>query len=292
MVEENRSGAYTQIVYTPSGAKLALMNGSTLQKGFVPLTGGSMAVYNSSGLAYYRHSDWAGSSRFASTPSRTMYSDSAYAPFGEPYAQVGTTDSSFTGMNQDTVSNLYDFAAREYGIQGRWPSPDPAGITSVNPTDPQTWNRYAYVRNNPLGLTDPTGMGTNDDDTYCDYSETGEEACGSKCEGPVPMLDCGGYYNSGAGGCKGYGPPDDCDPRYPPATPCSPNLVGCQPNGPVGTCNPAQDAWDCGLGGAGDAPGGTGGSPLSAAAAVASSRKRRHGGCRRKFSFRRSATTS
>jgi len=64
---------------------------------------------------------------------------------------------SFTGMNQDTVSALYDFPAREYGIQGRWPSPDLAGMSAVDPTDPQTWNRYAYVRNNPLGYIDPSG---------------------------------------------------------------------------------------------------------------------------------------
>ena len=71
------------------------MNGQTLSKAFVPLPGGGTAVYTSSGLAYYRHSDWLGSSRFASTPSRTMYSDVAYAPFGETYAQAGTTDPSF-----------------------------------------------------------------------------------------------------------------------------------------------------------------------------------------------------
>jgi YD repeat-containing protein len=99
MVEQNRSGSYTEIVYSLSGAKLALMTGlSTLQKGYVPLTGGTMAVYNSSGLAFYRHSDWEGSSRFASTTSRTMYFDGAYAPFGEQYA---TTDLSYTGQQQD-----------------------------------------------------------------------------------------------------------------------------------------------------------------------------------------------
>ena len=158
MVEQNRSGAYTEIVYSPTGAKLALMNGTTLVKGFVPLTGGAMAVYNSTGLAYYRHADWLRSSRFASTPSRTMYSDTAYAPFGEAYAQAGTTDLSFTGMNQDTVANLYDFPAREYGIQGRWPSPDPAGVSSMHLADPQTLNRYAYVRNSPLRIVDPVGL--------------------------------------------------------------------------------------------------------------------------------------
>lgn len=87
-----------------------------------------------------------------------MYYDGAYGPFGEPYAQSGTTDLNFTGMNQDTASNVYDFPAREYGIQGRWPSPDPAGLAAVNPMDPQTWNRYAYVRNSPLGIIDPLGL--------------------------------------------------------------------------------------------------------------------------------------
>ena len=158
MVEQNKSGAYSEIVYTPSGSNLARMSGQSLTKVFVPLTGGSMAVYNSSGLAYYRHSDWIGTSRFASTPSRALYYDGAYAPFGEAYAQTGTADLSFTGMNQDTVANLYDFPAREYGTQGRWPSPDPVGLASVYRTDPQTWNRYAYVRNTPLQLFDPSGM--------------------------------------------------------------------------------------------------------------------------------------
>ncbi len=133
MVELNRSGAYGQIVYDPSGDKLALMNVQSLVKAFVPLTGGATAVYSSSTLAYYRHPDWLGSSRLATTTTQTMYNDVAYAPYGETYAQTGTADFSFTGMNQDVdqTSNpavLYDFPAREYGIQGRWPSPDPAGI--------------------------------------------------------------------------------------------------------------------------------------------------------------------
>ncbi|MGB8656144.1 MAG: RHS repeat-associated core domain-containing protein, partial [Candidatus Acidiferrales bacterium] len=102
--------------------------------------------------------DWLGSSRFASTPSRALYYDGAYGPFGELYAQTGTADASFTGMNQDTVANLYDFPAREYGTQGRWRSPDPSGISAVRPTDPRTWNRYAYVRNNPLAAVDPQGL--------------------------------------------------------------------------------------------------------------------------------------
>jgi RHS repeat-associated protein len=160
MVEQNLSGTYTEIAYAPTGNKLALMSGQTLQKAFVPLPGGATAVYNSSGLAYYRHPDWLGSSRLASTPSRGVYFDSAYGPFGEPYAQSGTADLSFTGQNQDTVAALYDFYFREYGIQGRWPFPDPAGLAAVDPTNPQSWNRYTYVLNEPLSYIDPLGLFT------------------------------------------------------------------------------------------------------------------------------------
>ena len=108
-----------------------------------------------------------------------MYSDSAYGPFGDVYAQAGASDESFTGMDQDTSSNLYDFPARELGIQGRWSSPDPAGIASVDPTDPQTWNRYAYVRNSPLNLVDPSGEDSMAPTDWC-YSIVGYdqfEAC-------------------------------------------------------------------------------------------------------------------
>jgi RHS repeat-associated protein len=182
MIEQNKSGNYSEIVYAPTGAKLAIMNGTSLTKAFVPLPTGAVAVYNSSGIAYYRHSDWVGSSRFASTPSRTMYFDAAYAPFGEPYAQAGTSDLSFTGMNQDTVSGLYDFAAREYSIQGRWPSPDPSGLSATGLRNPQSFNRYAYVSNRPLIAVDPLGL--------------------REC---LNINDSGGCGRSGGGGGGGLG---------------------------------------------------------------------------------------
>ncbi len=105
------------------------MNGQTLQKAFCPLPGGGTAVYTSSGLAYYRHADWLGSSRFASAPSRTKYFDVAYAPYGEDYADSGTTDLNFTGQNQDELSAMYDFLYRNYiPISGRWFSPETFGL--------------------------------------------------------------------------------------------------------------------------------------------------------------------
>ncbi|MGB2671034.1 MAG: RHS repeat-associated core domain-containing protein, partial [Candidatus Acidiferrum sp.] len=159
MVEQSVASTHSEIVYGPAGVKFALMNGTTLAKAFVPLPGGATAVYTSSGLAYYRHTDHLGSSRFASTPTQTRYADLAYSPFGEPYAQSGAIDPSFTGQNQDTTAGLYDFLFREHDPnQARWTSPDPSGLSAVDPTDPQSWNRYVYVRNAPLNLVDPLGL--------------------------------------------------------------------------------------------------------------------------------------
>jgi len=187
MVEQNRSGSYTQIVYGPKSLKLALMNGQNLQKGLVPLPGGGLAVYNSSGLLYYGHSDHLGSTKLGSTPSRTIYFDLAYAPFGEVYATSGTTDPAFTGQRQDTVSGVFDFPDREYSTQGRWPHPDPSGLASVQLSDPQTLNRYAYVRNGPLALVDPNGLeiGCEEDGICLAVEETGGGGGGSVSVDPT-----------------------------------------------------------------------------------------------------------
>lgn len=158
MAEQNGS---TQVLYSPSGQKLALANNQSLQKAFVPLPGGAMAVYDSNGLAYYRHTDWLGSSRLASTPSRTVYASPEYATYGEPTSD--TADLSFTGQNQDTTPGLYDFLYRQYHPNhGRWISPDPAGLGAVDLSNPQTWNRYAYTGNMPLTNVDPQGLDWDD----------------------------------------------------------------------------------------------------------------------------------
>ena len=50
------------------------------------------------------------------------------------------------------------FGARYFsGAQGRFTSPDEP-FADQRPEDPQSWNLYAYVRDNPLVSVDPTGM--------------------------------------------------------------------------------------------------------------------------------------
>ena len=67
------------------------------------------------------------------------------------------TQCSYDTENQ--TGSLEDFMFRRYSpVQGRWISPDPAGLGGVDPSNPQSWNRYAYVLNNPLSYTDPLGL--------------------------------------------------------------------------------------------------------------------------------------
>jgi RHS repeat-associated protein len=63
-----------------------------------------------------------------------------------------------TGKERDTESGLDYFGARYYGSNmGRFTSPDPMLIMRQKMTDPQQWNMYSYVRNNPLKMVDTNG---------------------------------------------------------------------------------------------------------------------------------------
>ena len=211
MVEKGVGSTYTQFVYRPSGAMLAVYSGG-LTKGTIPLPGGSAAVYNSGGLNFIRHKDWLGSSRLATTWAHAVYSKEAYAPFGETYNEAGTPDRSFTGQDQNVATGAggtgaYDFLFRKYDPSaGRWLSPDPAGWSSVSKAQPQSLNRYAYVENQPLSLVDPTGL------ILCVSAD-------------------GTQYDSGFNGCNGNDPAvQDVQSVVVPSDECTasnPNSVAC-----------------------------------------------------------------
>jgi len=90
--------------------------------------------------------------------------------------------------------------------------PDPAGLAAVNPSNPQTWNRYAYVGNNPVSFSDPSGlvsmpnvgdyMGGGGGDFNCQQDGI-DQSCAT-----VNLVLQGG----GAAQC----PPDNpaCNPQY------------------------------------------------------------------------------
>jgi RHS repeat-associated protein len=69
-----------------------------------------------------------------------------------------TCASRYTGKERDAESGLDYFGARYMSSSmGRFMSPDPLVFQATMLYDPQSFNLYSYVRNNPLLLTDPTG---------------------------------------------------------------------------------------------------------------------------------------
>jgi RHS repeat-associated protein len=80
-----------------------------------------------------------------------------FAPFGaELDTQATAMHYKFTGKERDQESGLDYFGARYYSsVIGRFSSPDDGRDQS--PGDPQSWNLYSYVRNNPLSDVDPDG---------------------------------------------------------------------------------------------------------------------------------------
>ena len=69
------------------------------------------------------------------------------------------TDPKFTGEYRDPETTLDWLAVRAMsGAQGRFQSVDPDNAGALA-GDPQTWNAYAYVGNNPLSYIDPSGLG-------------------------------------------------------------------------------------------------------------------------------------
>src|SRR5207249_3617059 len=160
MVEKNVSGTFTEYLYSPGG-KLGTMNGQTTQVVTIPLPGGASVIHNDTiSTIRFRHADWLGSIRATSTLwNRTLVGETAWAPYGESYRASSNPPTSFTGLRPDTAPDLQDALYRSYSpVQGRWLSPDPAGLGAADLANPQSWNRYAYVNNNPLSLVDPSGL--------------------------------------------------------------------------------------------------------------------------------------
>jgi RHS repeat-associated protein len=117
----------------------------------------------------YLTGDHLGSTRVVTDGNAAVIARHDYLPFGEElgpsvngrgalYAGGDTVRQLFTGKERDAESALDYFGARYFSAPlGRFTGVDPVLSTRESSADPQRWNRYAYVRNNPLRLVDPDG---------------------------------------------------------------------------------------------------------------------------------------
>ncbi|MEQ1606466.1 MAG: RHS repeat-associated core domain-containing protein [Pyrinomonadaceae bacterium] len=146
---------------------------------FVYSSGKLVAEYSTEALpsspaVNYTTTDHLGSPRIITDQFGQVRSRRDFMPFGEEiYSGLGgrtgdtgqkylaTTDKvrqKFTGYQKDAETSL-DFAeARMYENRfGRFTTVDPL-LASGNSSNPQTFNRFIYVGNNPISITDPSGL--------------------------------------------------------------------------------------------------------------------------------------
>ncbi len=176
-------GTTTVFVYDASGHLAAEYGGTN------PLTGTT-----------YLTDDHLGSTRMVTNSAATVVSRFDYAPFGEelvqgidgrtapysnnqyPTATLDGTSQKFTSKERDAETGLDFFGARYFsGAQGRFTSADDP-LNDQEPSDPQSWNLYSYVRNNPLRNVDPSGQDCITATNQTDKSVTVTVASGN-CSG-------------------------------------------------------------------------------------------------------------
>jgi RHS repeat-associated protein len=117
-----------------------------------------IAAAQSEEVLYY-HTDAIGSVRMITDASGQAVARYDPAPFGEePLNSSPVQDTRrFVSQEHDYETQLGYFVARQYAaITGRFTAVDP-GYVAGNAFDSQSWNAYAYARNNPLRFVDPTG---------------------------------------------------------------------------------------------------------------------------------------
>jgi RHS repeat-associated protein len=145
------------------------------QGNVVRLCSGTSSSTSTSANLKYVLTDLQGSGRVlmdnSGSGSSAIVARHDYLPFGEEiWAGVGlrttsqkyfTTDKvrqRFALTERDEVTGLDHTPFRKYdSFAGRWTTPDPLRGSL---TDPQSFNRYAYTKNDPVNSVDPNGLCT------------------------------------------------------------------------------------------------------------------------------------
>ena len=152
-------------------------------------------------LTCYITTDHLGSTRAVTDENAAVTARHDFLPFGEElttsnrtaalgYGAYDNVMHKYAGKERDAESGLDWFEARYLSsAQGRFTSPDDP-LADQSASDPQSWNLYSYVRNNPLVNVDPSGQDCITTSNQTDKSVSVTVASGT-CNGNV------GTYVSG-----------------------------------------------------------------------------------------------
>jgi RHS repeat-associated protein len=110
-------------------------------------------------IVYYYHHDHLGNIRAVTDSNGNVVERHDFYPFGEEISQSQSKDQYlFTGKPRDLETGLDYFGARYYSSSlSRWLSADQITDLKRNIENPQRWNLYIYVLNNPIKFLDLEG---------------------------------------------------------------------------------------------------------------------------------------
>ena len=174
-----KSGVTTRYFYDGDGRRVKKTDGNGTTVFVYNVAGQMIAEYHSDpvptppggGGTSYLTTDHLGSTRVVTKADGSVKARYDYLPYGEQigtaisgrgsvrgYNGAGSTRQKFAQKERDVESGLDYFLARYYSsARGRFASVDREGA-GANPDDAQSWNGYAYARNNPLIYVDQTGL--------------------------------------------------------------------------------------------------------------------------------------
>jgi RHS repeat-associated protein len=163
-VRKIAGGVTRDFLYDLAGHIYQEVDGTIAAKTDLYTPGGFHLGSYADGTTYFSHANWLGTELLRTGPTGSvLWSCSGSLPFGDGAScsgNVGSYVNGISGLRLDFETGLAAAAYRDYSAtSGRWLTPDPAGLAAVDPSNPQTWNRYAYVTNNPVNFTDPLGLG-------------------------------------------------------------------------------------------------------------------------------------
>jgi RHS repeat-associated protein len=167
----------------------------------------------------------------AAVTAKGVVAAAVFTPFGKPLTDTPLAAAaeaiSYSGELYDPYTGLDIYQYRSYNPRlGRWMSPDPSGLHYADLTNPQSFNLYTFVTNDPLKYFDAHGLyeeyddgdGSDIDDFYvAQLADDGD----------------GGPEVGGGGGGGGDGQQTCC--TVPPVTPVDlgcPSCVGPPPSPP------------------------------------------------------------
>lgn len=196
MTRQRGGGVDRQYIYTPNEERIAVYSAATWQWNLRDLGGrlvrtftstettfpasntlqwnedyiyrgdAMLASEQSSGSTRHFHLDHLSTPRIITDDTARSLGMHAYLPFGAELSianrESPEESKKFTGHERDTLPgdvHTPDYMHARYyaGGWGRFLSVDPSMDLKKTIRNPQMWNRYSYVLNNPLRFTDPDG---------------------------------------------------------------------------------------------------------------------------------------